>query len=104
MTLKLDKEGAALIFGIRTFHQYLYGRKFVIYTDYMPLLGLLKADKATPTMVSVRIQRWALLLATYEYDLRYKVGEKNGNADGLSRLPLEGYSRRKPTPGETTLL
>ena len=39
-----------MIFGLRKFHQYLYGQKFKILTDYKPLLGLFKADKAVPTM------------------------------------------------------
>ncbi len=34
------------------------------------------------------MQRWALLLAAYEYTLEYKEGSKHGNADALSRLPL----------------
>ena len=33
----LDKEALAIIFGLKRFHQYLYGRKFVIYTDHKPL-------------------------------------------------------------------
>ncbi|XP_021378372.1 uncharacterized protein K02A2.6-like [Mizuhopecten yessoensis] len=101
---QLDKEGAALIFGVRKFHQYLFGQKFVVYTDHKPLLGLFKADRAIPSMASARIQRWALLLATYEYDLRYRPGTKNSNADGLSRLPLSETVVNIPLPGETLLL
>ncbi|KAL9960436.1 hypothetical protein ACROYT_G033892 [Oculina patagonica] len=52
---QLDKEGAAVIFGIKKFHQYLYGQKFKIFTDHKPLLGLFKADKAVPSMASPRI-------------------------------------------------
>ena len=37
---QLDKEGAAVIFGLKKFHQYLYGQKFKIFTDHKPLLGL----------------------------------------------------------------
>ena len=62
---QLDKEGASVIFGIKKFHQYLYGQKFKIFIDHKPLLGLFKADKAVPAMAFLRIQRWALLLAAY---------------------------------------
>ena len=81
---QLDKEGAAVIFGIKKFHQYLYGQTFKIFTDHKPLLGLFKADKAVPVIASPRIQRWALLLAAYDYELAYREGSKHGNADGLS--------------------
>ena len=46
---QLDKEGAAVIFGLKKFHQYLCGQKFKIFMDHKPLLGLFKADKAVPT-------------------------------------------------------
>ena len=67
------------------FHQYLYGQEVKILKDRKPLLGLFKADKAVPTMASPRIQRWALLLAAYDYELVYREECKHGNADGLSR-------------------
>ena len=101
---QLDKEGAAVIFGLKKFHQYLYGQKFKIFTDHKPLLGLFKADKAVPTMASPKIQRWALLLAAYDYELVYREGCKHGNADGLSRLPLPDTVAKVPIPGETILL
>ena len=101
---QLDKEGAAVIFGLKKFHQYLYGQKFKIFTDHKPLLGLFKAEKAVPTMASPKIQRWALLLAAYDYELVYREGCKHGNADGLSRLPLPDTVAKVPIPGETILL
>ena len=55
-------------------------------------------------MASPRIQRWALLLAAYDYKLVYKKGKNHANADGLSRLPLPDTIARVPTPGETMLL
>ena len=101
---QLDKEGAAVIFGIKKFHQYLYGQTVKIFTDHKPLLGLFKADKAVRAMASPRIQRWALLLAAYDYELAYREGSKHGNADGLSRLPLPDTVVEVPVPGETILL
>lgn len=100
---QLEKEGLAIIFGAKKLHQYLYGHHFVIYTDHKPLLGLFKPDRAIPTMAAARIQRWALILAGYEYEILYKEGKKNGNADCLSRLPLK-ESVDVPVPGETILL
>ena len=99
---QLDKEGAAVIFGIKKFHQYLCRQTFKIFTDHKPLLGLFKADKAVPAMASPRIQRWALLLAAYDYELAYREGSKHGNADGLSRLPLSDTVVEVPVPSIIT--
>ncbi|CAG2228697.1 Uncharacterized protein K02A2.6 [Mytilus edulis] len=55
-------------------------------------------------MAASRIQRWALTLAAYEYTIVYKEGSLNGNADGLSRLPLKTNIEKTPTPGDTILL
>ena len=45
---QLDKEGLAMIFGVKKFHQYVYGRKFEISTDHKPLLGLFSEERAIP--------------------------------------------------------
>lgn len=85
---QLEKEGLAVVFGVKKFHKYLYGRKFVICTDHKPLLTLLNELKAVPQMVSQRIMRWAVMLGAYEYVISYRAGKDNGNADALSRLPV----------------
>ena len=98
---QLDKEGLAIIFGIKKkFHQRVFGRSFQITSDHKPLLRLLGENKGVPVMASARMQRWALTLAAYEYRLVYKGGKDNGNSDALSRLPLPSYHSEVPVPGE----
>ncbi|KAK7090298.1 hypothetical protein V1264_010113 [Littorina saxatilis] len=36
------------------------------------------------------MQRWALILAAYQYDLLFRTTDEHKNADMLSRLPLKG--------------
>jgi hypothetical protein len=36
-----------------------------------------------------RLVRWALRLAEFEFDIKYKKGEENFNADALLRLPTD---------------
>ena len=100
----LEKEALAIIFGVKKFHQFLYGHSFTIKTDHKPLEGLLNEKKGIPTQAAPRIQRWALTLAGYEYKISYKAGQTNGNADALSRLPLPVMPNAVPLPGKTILL
>ncbi|CAC5387068.1 unnamed protein product [Mytilus coruscus] len=102
----LEKEGLAIIFALKKFHQYLFERKFTIYTDHKPLIGLFNENKSIPPMAAVRLQRWALTLSAYEYSIMYKEGKNNANADALSRLPLTCKTEETETevPGEMILL
>ena len=59
---QLEKEGLAIVFGVKKFHQYLYGRRFTILSDHKPLQHIFKETSAIPPLPSARIQRWALLL------------------------------------------
>ena len=87
---QIEREGLAIVDAVKKFHQYLYGRKFYIVTDHQPLLGLLSESKPITMMSAARIQRWAVFLSGYEYILKYRPGDKNGNADCMSRLPTNG--------------
>lgn len=65
------------------FKDYLWGVKFIVYTDNNPLVHL-----QTAKLGAVE-QRWAAQLANYEYEIKHRPGRENINADVLSRLPLE---------------
>ena len=101
---QLDKEALSIVFGVNHFHQYLYGRKFTILSDHKPLKYLLGETRGIPAMASARIQRWALMLSAYNYELCYKPGVDHTNADGLSRLPMSNYVATVPLPGDVLLL
>ena len=85
---QLEKEGLSCIFGIKKFHDYLFGRPFNLITDHKPLLGLLKENTPRSPQASARIKRWALFLSSYEYTLSFRKTDDHANADALSRLPL----------------
>ena len=101
---QLDKEALSIVFGVKHFHQYLFGRKFVILSDHKPLQYLLGETRGIPPMASARIQRWAIMLSAYQYEIRYKPGANHANADGLSRLPIPNHITEIPIPGDVLLL
>ena len=99
---RLEKEGLAILFGVKRFHQFLYGRKFtILYSDHRLLEHLLSESRPTPAMASARIQRWAQTLGAYGYLIAYKLGPEHANADLLSRLPLPQAPSIVLIPGET---
>ena len=101
---QIEKEALSCIFGIKRFHTYLYGHRFTLITDHKPLLSLFKEQKAIPHQASGRIQRWALVLAGYEYTISFRPTESHSNADALSRLPLHTADEPVPAVPETVLL
>jgi len=44
--------------------------------------------KGIPSLAAACLQKWAILLSAYGYNIRYKSTTNHSNADGLSRLPL----------------
>ena len=52
-----EREGLAMIWGVKKFHQYLLGLKVKIYTDHKPLLGIFGELKPIPVHSAARIQR-----------------------------------------------
>lgn len=78
-----EKELLAIVWAVKHFRPYLYGRRFVIVTDHKPLQWLFSVKDP-----SSKLTRWRLKLEEYKYDIVYKKGKQNTNADALSRIEL----------------
>ena len=83
----MDKKALSVVFDVKRFHHYLFGRSFFIASDHKPLQHL-NEGQSIPTMISARLQRWAFMLSAYQYTISYHFGNKLANTDALSRLPL----------------
>lgn len=82
-----EKECLAIVWAVKHFRPYLYGRKFIIYSDHKPLHWLFNVKDP-----GSRLVRWRLKLEEYDYEIQYKKGSTNNQADCLSRLqtnPIE---------------
>lgn len=78
----IEKELLAMVYCINHFRPYVYGSKFKLVTDHKPLVWLNSVKDPTS-----RLMRWRLKLAEYEFEVLYKAGKTNVNADALSRNP-----------------
>jgi len=76
-----EKELLSIIWSVKHFRPYLLGRRFRIYTDHQPLTWLFNVKDP-----GSRLMRWRLKLAEYQYEVIYKPGIINTNADALSRM------------------
>ncbi|GFY71022.1 retrovirus-related Pol polyprotein from transposon 17.6 [Trichonephila inaurata madagascariensis] len=77
----VERELAAIIFGLKRLKHYLDGQRFIIETDHNPLKYLNKMGGSNP-----RLQRWVLCLQPFNFEIRHKLGKLHRNADRLSRL------------------
>ena len=77
----LERELAAIRWGVKTFRPMLLGVEFILYTDHMPLIHLHNLK-----MVSSRLARTVEELAEYNFEINYVAGHLNSAADALSRL------------------
>ena len=68
---QMEKEALSLIFGIKKFQIYLYGRSFNLVTDHKPLLCILGPNQGILELAAARLQRWALTLAVYNYKIQF---------------------------------
>ena len=78
------KEALAIIFCVTHFRPYLNRRKFTLVTDHKPLVWYQNSKDHCS-----RVSRWRLKLAEYDFDVLYKAGKMNVNADALLRNPID---------------
>ena len=53
---QIQKEALSLIYAVQKFHQYLYGRSFVLVTDHKPLTTILGHKAGIPSLAAARLQ------------------------------------------------
>lgn len=101
---QIEKEALALVFGVKKFHFYVYGRFFTLVTDHKPLQAIFGPKTGIPAMAAARMQRWAVTLSAYNYALEFKKSSDNAEADCLSRLPLDSSETESAEESETFYL
>ena len=76
----IEKECLAIVWAVKHFEFFLYGRCFDIHTDHKPLLFLLERKSN-----SKRLLRWAMVLQQHRFRIVAVPGRSNAAADFMSR-------------------
>ncbi|XP_054283553.1 uncharacterized protein LOC129000616 [Macrosteles quadrilineatus] len=63
-------------------------QEYGVKSDHQPLATIFGSKRGTPSLAAARLQRWALILASYDVEVRYRKASDVPHADALSRFPL----------------
>ncbi|GKA75715.1 putative reverse transcriptase domain-containing protein [Tanacetum coccineum] len=75
-----DLELGAIMFALKIWRHYLYGKKSVIYMDHKSLQHIFSQKE-----LNMRQRHWIELFSDYDCEIRYHPGKANVVADALSR-------------------
>lgn len=86
---QMEKEMLAIVFALKKFHQYSFGRATKIITDHKPLQSILKKQL---DQVPRRLQGMILQTQRYDISIEYRPGKELQLADTMSRAFLPNDS------------
>jgi len=97
-----QRELLAIIFALDKFRDYVYGRRFRLYTDHRSLVYLF-----TQKQQNYMINKWIETLLLFDFDIVYILGILNVLPDFLSRLygePTQHISYISREPGDVEIV
>jgi len=81
------KELFGVVFCLRQFHSYIWGRKdLVIFTDHKPLIHMLTSKE-----LSSSLKQWLDVILDYQFTIEHRPGVLNTIPDTLSRVHSASY-------------
>ena len=79
----IEGEMLGVVYGIKKFHHYLYGRKFVVECDHKPLHHI---HRKNLSLAPPRLRGMLRAVADYDYTIIHRPGREMVLPDALSRL------------------
>ncbi|KRZ52308.1 Retrovirus-related Pol polyprotein from transposon 17.6 [Trichinella nativa] len=86
------REMLALVWALKQFRCFLYGRKFTVRTDHGSLTWLRNFKEPEG-----QVARWLQQLGEFDFEVIYRPGRKHQNADALSRGSCKQCGQHIPT-------
>ena len=87
------RELLAIVYFVKYFLHYLYGRQFLLRTDHGSLRWLFNFKEPEG-----QVARWIKTLSTFTFEIEHHPGKQHGNADGLSRRPCKQCGQEDVVP------
>ena len=82
---QIEKELLAIVFGLKRWNQFTYGRKVIVHSDHKPISSIMKKPlSAAPPC----LMRMLLQLQNYNIEVIHKSGKDIPVSDFLSRASL----------------
>lgn len=76
----IERECLAVVYALKQFRHYLLGRRFKLLSDHAPLQWLSAQE------MEGMLCWWALAMQEYDFQITFRKGSQNSNADALSCL------------------
>ena len=83
---QIEREALAIVWSVQKLSKYLLNRHFRLITDHKPLKYIFGKEKGVNSITAARIQRWAITLMAYDFDIECAKSEDMHLADLLSRF------------------
>ena len=94
------KEMLAVVFALKRFHYFVWGRHFTLFSDHKALSFLFSQRDPSPLMVN-----WIDVILSYDFEIIHRPGVLNGLPETLSRLfPLNSAFLRGDSAPKLMLL
>ena len=82
-----ELELLGVVWAIKNFKQYLYGKHFTVITDHQALISALNASERSKTSQS-RLTCWIDQLVPFHFDIKHLAGTKMGLIDYITQNPV----------------
>lgn len=79
-----EKEALGIVWSVKYFRHYLYGKHFKIITDHSALKYIMNIQDANG-----KLARWAIYLSAFDFVIIYREGANHANADAVSRPVID---------------
>jgi hypothetical protein len=87
----IERELAAILWGIKYFRPYLFDCFLRVVTDHKPLKWMMNVKDP-----GSRLMRWRIQLTEYDFEVVHKPGKQNTNADALSSVNVLERENTEP--------
>ena len=100
----IKREALALVWSTERAQNFLFGKKFLLKSDYKPLEFLFTPRKELPKITLSGILKWAIKIMAFDFDIIYVKGNTISHVDALSRLRFQSENEEEHENSEDRII